>query len=334
MKLNLNNLTEHLHNQMRFLEKELKEFDLYHEENTNETNDLVPTTLIIPLNIQGCHNERLLTCLLESGSSDTIIKRDQLPRNVTPKVLQKPISSNTLFGKQQIQLYVDLEDIVLPEFSYSRKITKTKAYVVESKHCKYDMIIGRDFLRNNKINLSFENNTITWLEQTIVMKPNEFWDQKRNWYDLLLDNETEQDDLFQENYVIHHEPIQIKHSKYEATSPEQVIMLQKHLNQTQQQDLLNVLKIHSKLFDGKLGKYPHQKIHLDVKSDAQPFHAKAYALPHMHQQVFKDELQRLCKIKVLERCGRSEWAAGTFIIPKKDGRVRWVSDFRMLNKSL
>ena len=38
---------------------------------------------------------------------------------------------------------------------------------------------------------------------------------------------------------------------------------------------------------------------------------------------------------VLERVeGLLEWAFSTFIIPKKDGRVRWVTDFRELNKLL
>jgi len=39
-------------------------------------------------------------------------------------------------------------------------------------------------------------------------------------------------------------------------------------------------------------------------------------------------------VYLLEPCGRSEWIAGTFIIPTKDGRVRWISDFRGLNKAL
>jgi hypothetical protein len=193
------------------------------------------------------------------------------------------------------------------------------------------MIIGRDFLKNNEIDISFKQNTISWLDQQITMKTDQFWTQNINWYDSLLNNEDNQDKLFAENYIIHQ---QIKHSKYEAANLKEVITLQTHLNQEQQRQLFNILELYSELFNGKLGKYPHQKIHLDIQENAKPFHAKPYAVPHIHTQVFKDELKRLCEINVLQQCGRTEWAAGTFIIPKKDGRVRWVSDFRMLNKAL
>ena len=37
---------------------------------------------------------------------------------------------------------------------------------------------------------------------------------------------------------------------------------------------------------------------------------------------------------VLEPQGTSEWALPIFIIPKKDGRVRWISDLRELNKCI
>ena len=36
----------------------------------------------------------------------------------------------------------------------------------------------------------------------------------------------------------------------------------------------------------------------------------------------------------MEKCGCATWVAGTFIVPKKDGRVHWASDFRALNKAL
>jgi len=41
----------------------------------------------------------------------------------------------------------------------------------------------------------------------------------------------------------------------------------------------------------------------------------------------KAEVERLVKIGVLKKVNRSEWAAPTFIIPKKDGSVRCISDF-------
>ena len=57
-------------------------------------------------------------------------------------------------------------------------------------------------------------------------------------------------------------------------------------------------------------------------------------VPHSREATLRTEIERLCKLGVLEKCNASEWGAPTFIIPKKNGTVRFISDFRELNKRL
>jgi hypothetical protein len=48
----------------------------------------------------------------------------------------------------------------------------------------------------------------------------------------------------------------------------------------------------------------------------------------------KVEVERLVEAGVLKQVSRSEWVAPTFIIPKKDGSVRFISGFCKLNKRI
>ena len=95
-----------------------------------------------------------------------------------------------------------------------------------------------------------------------------------------------------------------------------------HLPLHYQNDLAHTLEQYPTLFDGKLKVYKGQKIHLELKNDAIPYRTRPYPIPHSHMDVFKQELDRLVQIGVLERTGRQEWIAGSFIIPKKDASVR------------
>ena len=116
-------------------------------------------------------------------------------------------------------------------------------------------------------------------------------------------------------------------SRYEHVNTNEVAKQQTHLTAPQQSDLAKVLGKFQELFSGKLLTYPHQKVHLKLKKEAEPFHFCPYAVPEVHKKVFKEELERLVEIGVLSPHGPSEFHSSTFIIPKKDGRVRSVSDF-------
>ena len=65
-----------------------------------------------------------------------------------------------------------------------------------------------------------------------------------------------------------------------------------------------------------------------------PYHVRAFPIANIHKGTFKKDLNCLVSIGVLTKVNRSEWAAPVFIIPKKDGRVRFVTDFRKLNAQI
>jgi hypothetical protein len=57
-------------------------------------------------------------------------------------------------------------------------------------------------------------------------------------------------------------------------------------------------------------------------------------VPKVHKETIRKEVERLCELGVLERQHASEWASPSFIIPKKDQTVHFLSDFQEVNKRL
>jgi hypothetical protein len=54
----------------------------------------------------------------------------------------------------------------------------------------------------------------------------------------------------------------------------------------------------------------------------------------VHKETIIKEVERLCQLGVLERQPASEWALPSFIMPKKDKTVRFLSYFWEVNKRL
>ena len=123
-------------------------------------------------------------------------------------------------------------------------------------------------------------------------------------------------------------------SLYETHDPTVIAQGCVHLSSKQQEQLTTLLSRFHTLFNGELKVYPHNQLHLDVDPSIKPFVSHTYPIPKKQIQIFKQELDHLVTIGVLERQGPATWIAGTFIIPKKDGRVQWISDFRALNKAI
>lgn len=308
---------------------------------------LRPTTLALVKNIQGCPTAKPLKVLFDTGSDKTLMSEKALPKGCVPKITTPLILSG--LGQIESKRQVVLEKMRLPEFSPTQCVDKSiKAYVTKDLG-PYDLIIGTDVMIPLGIDQHCSTKTVSWLGKHIPWKPADHSDDIDGSIEQLCissclseDNEVfshENQNICEVYKIQHNNDVQIKESKYVLISPEEVASQQQHLTYEQRKQLTELLSQFEPLFNGnlvrtgKLPKFKH-KIHLELLPGSQPFYCRPYPVPERHKVVFRAELDRLVQIGILERIGPSEWLSPTFIIPKKDGRVRWISDFRALNKCI
>ena len=290
-----------------------------------------PTTICTVDTVGGVRSRRLLRVLLDSGANCCLIKRSAIPNGVPEKNLSQAKSVRTIAGKLTTSSIVTLRDLRLPEFDKNRRVGQQRALVFDSPTCKYDIILGTNFLAKTGIKLDYSTGNMEWYDSTLAMRPaigmtaNEF-DAMADMYHIQVE-----EDIFGEDWLQSF-ATEILDAKYEWTDVADVVKGLRHLNDKQQQELLEVLRANEKMFDGTLGIYPHKKFHIDIDPDAKPVFSRPYPIPRIHLSTFKKELDHLVKLGVLVPQMESEWASPTFITPKKDGRVRWVSDLRQLNR--
>ena len=88
------------------------------------------------------------------------------------------------------------------------------------------------------------------------------------------------------------------------------------------------------LFDGTLGTWKTTPVSFELKEGAKPYHDRGFPIPKLLKETIMKEIRCLCKLGVLEWQPSSEWAAPSFIQPKKNKTVQFLTDFRELNRRL
>ena len=261
-----------------------------------------------------------------------MINWQALPHGASVRQMESQ-NFETIAGTFTANDSVKMRSFVLPEFDPGKEIYGCTAGIFDAPNCPYDIILGSDILENIGLDILFSKGACTWMNKTVLMKEPGHWDKPANVTIAFaagvisdLDEDLLDSELFHEAFILD--------AKYEATSGAEVAAKQLHLTETQRAQLAAALENTSELFDGTLGLYKHAKVHLEVDPTVPPVHARAYTVPMKLQQAFIRELKHLVAIGVLRACGPTEWASPTFIIPKKDDRVRWISDLRELNKAL
>ena len=119
-----------------------------------------PEKIATAKTINSLTSKRLLRVLLDSESSKTLIHRSALPKGI----VTVPINGatlTTLAGKISATEMVTMRDFRLPEFDKNIRIEEQKALVFNTP-CRYDIILGTDFLSKYGIKNNYETGFMGW----------------------------------------------------------------------------------------------------------------------------------------------------------------------------
>jgi len=114
-------------------------------------------------------SRKLLKVLFDTESTTTLISRKAQPKDAVEIPLANSRQVNTIAGSMKAEKLVRPRDISLPMFDNNRKIDKKKALVFDQE-CRYDVILGADFLTNTDIDVKYSTGTVHWFENVRPMR--------------------------------------------------------------------------------------------------------------------------------------------------------------------
>lgn len=299
-------------------------------------NGACANVVALPLFNQKRNNNygRPYRVLLDSGSDgDILFVRKDTNDCVPYKKRYSPQKWRTSNGTFVTNKVGDDLDFCFPEFSDSRTV-KVKPDIFELEKSAdppaYDMILGIHTLVKLGVILDFHTQSITIDGQTLPMRS---MHSLKDYSKLCKQMEKYKEPASTRDAT--KRAVRILDAKYEkADLPKVVQETCEHLTTSQRNKLLKLLLEHEELFDGTLGDWQDDPVSFRLKPGATPYHGRAFPIPKIHLETLKKEVERLVQIGVLKRQPQSEWASPTFIIPKSNGTVRFISDFREVNKRI
>ena len=201
---------------------------------------------------------------------------------------------------------------------------------MDPKEAQYDMIVGTDLMNELGIDISFSKQKIIWAGATLPMRPRRILTSRKQlkyFYEMTMEATVLEEAEQRQNKILD--------TNYEATDVNALCKDMAHLKPTEQQKLSELLNKYPRLSKGGLGTLNVPPVKIEIRPLTQlekPYHARAFPIPHCYEETTRKEMKRLEKIGVFKCANDSEWAAPTFVVPKKTGDVRILTDFRELNK--
>jgi hypothetical protein len=180
--------------------------------------------------------------------------------------------------------------------------------------------------------MNFNDHTVTWDTDTIPMKDRGTLSSVEALIEVYMsanEPQTLRNEYSRATKILDAEYKQV------SASLDDVIKTCENLHVDEQHQLKILLQKYEHLFDGTLGEFNMELISISLQlmeTNCKPFHARSYTVPRsVEQQLHQSmEIVRLVDIGVLEEDYSSEWASRipSFAIPKENGTIRVVTDFR------
>ena len=85
------------------------------------------------------------------------------------------------------------------------------------------------------------------------------------------------------------------------------------------------MKKYEYLFDGDLGTWHGKTYDIKLKPDAEPYHGKLFPVSRKHEVTFKQELDQLEALNVINEVNRSQWGALKIPITNKYITVHFIA---------
>ncbi len=290
--------------------------------------DYRPEVVVSLLYDLSTKQKKVVRALVDTGCTRTIVREEILPRWIRNKAKKECRSFDTMSGGALKTTSSAKVAFNLVQFSPHRTITHEVVLAQGGSSKLPDMILGRDLIQALKLQLDYSGDVpcLRWDEMAIPIQPRGSISDELFVQDSLLEQAEERWES--------HSPSMIAAS-YNITPVDVAQFIPAHLNKEQRRMFLDVLNTHQDAFNGQLGTLPGSPVELYLKDEkVKPFHGRAFNIPVVHIPLMKNECQRLEKLGVIQRVNESEWAAPSFGIPKKNNQIRFVSDFRQLNKHL
>jgi len=248
--------------------------------------------------------------------------------NFEVQVQKKPTKWDTASGTLLTQGKVEITNCCLPQFTRKHHIANTIHIYTKRPNDKYDIFLGRDLLQAIGLDIHYSASQFTWDNISVAMVPSGYWTKEKistiakSWNKQISEptNEVQITEILPAEY----KPIDIN----------KVVNKQTHLSPEEREKLRNILLDFTELYQGKCGKYNGEPVFLELIPGSKPYYGKPFSIPKAYEQVTKDDIKSLEALGLLTQVVSSEWAAPTFIIPKKHNTVRGITDFRGLNKCL